>query len=221
MVDELLGLRRAAAPDGRRHRAAAGAGAGPRARRCCSRAGQATLLDVDHGTYPFVTSSSADGRRRLHRLRASRRRASTGSSRSSRPTRPGSARGRSRPSCIDDMGEFLRKTGAEFGTTTGRPRRCGWFDAVDRPLRHADQRRHRLRPHQARRADRAGAGAGVRGLRRRRRAARRDADDARPTSTTRCRSTRTSPAGRRTSPPAARSRTCRPTPGLRRARSRR
>ena len=55
---------------------------------------------------------------------------------------------------FDDEGEYLRKHGAEFGTTTGRPRRCGWFDAVDRPLRDPGQRRHRLRPHQARRAHR-------------------------------------------------------------------
>ena len=38
-------------------------------------------------------------------------------------------RARSRPSCSTPSGERLRKAGAEFGTTTGRPRRCGWFDA--------------------------------------------------------------------------------------------
>ena len=61
-------------------------------------AGQATLLDVDHGTYPFVTSSSATVRRRLHRLRHPADAARPGDRRSSRPTRPASARARSRPS---------------------------------------------------------------------------------------------------------------------------
>ena len=92
--------------------------------------GQATLLDVDHGTYPFVTSSQRHGRRGLHRHRASRRTASTRSSPSSRPTRPASARARSRPSCSTTDGEKLRADGHEYGTTTGRPRRCGWYDAV-------------------------------------------------------------------------------------------
>jgi adenylosuccinate synthase len=92
-------------------------------------AGQATLLDVDHGTYPYVTSSQRDRRWRVHRAPASPRPGSRASSRSSRRTRPASAR----PfptELFDDNGEFLRKTGAEYGTTTGRPRRCGWLDTV-------------------------------------------------------------------------------------------
>ncbi len=72
-----------------------------------------------------------------------------------------------------------------------------------RPLRQPDQRRHRLRHHQARRAHRVREGAGVRGLRGRRRAARRDAGEPDATSTTRSRSTSCSPAGGRTSPGAA------------------
>ena len=64
-----------------------------------------------------------------------------------------------------------QRSAREFGTTTGRPRRCGWYDAVDRALRRAGQRRHRLRAHQARRAHRLGADPGLRGVRRRRRAA--------------------------------------------------
>jgi adenylosuccinate synthase len=92
-------------------------------------AGQATLLDVDHGTYPFVTSSSATAGG-----------ACTGSgippTRISRvigvikayTTRVGE--GPFPTELLDEMGERLRNTGAEFGTTTGRPRRCGWFDAV-------------------------------------------------------------------------------------------
>jgi len=90
---------------------------------------QGTLLDVDHGTYPYVTSSStcAGG-------------ACTGSGVSPRAmneiigiskayvTRVGS--GPFPTELIDDDGELLRKTGAEFGATTGRPRRCGWFDSM-------------------------------------------------------------------------------------------
>ena len=91
-------------------------------------AGQATLLDVDHGTYPFVTSSSATTGG-----------ACTGSgippTRISRvigivkayATRVGE--GPFPTELFDADGEQLRKNGGEFGTTTGRPRRCGWYDA--------------------------------------------------------------------------------------------
>lgn len=89
---------------------------------------QGSLLDVDHGTYPFVTSSN--------------------------PTSGGACTGTGIPptkisevisivkayttrvgegpfptELINETGELLRKTGHEFGATTGRPRRCGWFDA--------------------------------------------------------------------------------------------
>ncbi|MGI8678645.1 MAG: adenylosuccinate synthase [Jatrophihabitans sp.] len=92
-------------------------------------AGQATLLDVDHGTYPFVTSSNATAGG-----------ACTGSG--IPPTRITSViavikayttrvgEGPFPTELLDESGEFLRRNGAEFGTTTGRPRRCGWFDAV-------------------------------------------------------------------------------------------
>ncbi len=92
-------------------------------------AGQATLLDVDHGTYPFVTSSSATAGG-----------ACTGSG--IPPTRISSViavikayttrvgEGPFPTELVDAKGEILRNNGAEFGTTTGRPRRCGWFDAV-------------------------------------------------------------------------------------------
>jgi adenylosuccinate synthase len=91
-------------------------------------AGQATLLDVDHGTYPFVTSSNATAGG-----------ACTGSG--IPPTRISSViaivkayttrvgEGPFPTELLDDAGERLRQAGAEFGTTTGRPRRCGWFDA--------------------------------------------------------------------------------------------
>ncbi|MGN6612889.1 MAG: adenylosuccinate synthase [Angustibacter sp.] len=92
-------------------------------------AGQATLLDVDHGTYPFVTSSSATAGgactgsgippNRIDRVVAILKAYTTRVGEGPFPTE-----------LHDDMGEFLRKTGGEYGTTTGRPRRCGWFDAV-------------------------------------------------------------------------------------------
>jgi len=90
---------------------------------------QGTLLDIDHGTYPYVTSSNtiAGG-------------ASTGSGlgllyfdyvlgiTKAYTTRVGS--GPFPTELIDEMGGYLAKRGHEFGSTTGRPRRCGWFDAV-------------------------------------------------------------------------------------------
>ncbi|MDO9067108.1 MAG: adenylosuccinate synthase, partial [Deltaproteobacteria bacterium] len=90
---------------------------------------QGTLLDVDHGTYPFVTSSStcAGGActgagvspREIHEI--------IGISKAY-VTRVGS--GPFPTELLDDVGEQIRRTGAEFGATTGRPRRCGWFDAM-------------------------------------------------------------------------------------------
>jgi adenylosuccinate synthase len=92
-------------------------------------AGQATLLDVDHGTYPFVTSSSATAGgactgsgippTRIDRVIAIAKAYTTRVGEGPFPTE-----------LHDDAGEHLRTTGAEYGTTTGRPRRCGWFDAV-------------------------------------------------------------------------------------------
>ena len=90
---------------------------------------QATMLDIDFGTYPFVTSSNptAGG-------------ACTGSGVPPRAidrvigvlklytTRVGE--GPFPTELFDEDGETLRKRGGEFGATTGRPRRCGWFDAV-------------------------------------------------------------------------------------------
>jgi adenylosuccinate synthase len=91
--------------------------------------GQATLLDVDHGTYPFVTSSNptAGGActgsgippTRIDRVIAVVK---------AYATRVGS--GPFPTELLDADGERLRADGAEFGTTTGRPRRCGWYDAV-------------------------------------------------------------------------------------------
>jgi len=92
-------------------------------------AGQATLLDVDHGTYPYVTSSNATAGgactgsgippTRISRVIAVVKAYTTRVGEGPFPTE-----------LLDEKGELLRTAGAEFGTTTGRPRRCGWFDAV-------------------------------------------------------------------------------------------
>jgi adenylosuccinate synthase len=92
-------------------------------------AGQATLLDVDHGTYPFVTSSNPTSGgactgsgippTRIDRVIAVIKAYTTRVGEGPFPTE-----------LLDDDGRFLRDAGAEYGTTTGRPRRCGWFDAV-------------------------------------------------------------------------------------------
>ena len=90
---------------------------------------QATMLDVDHGTYPFVTSSNpiaggvgagaGIGPKRLDRVIGVVK---------AYTTRVGS--GPFPTELLDEDGDQLREIGAEFGTTTGRPRRCGWYDAV-------------------------------------------------------------------------------------------
>jgi adenylosuccinate synthase len=88
---------------------------------------QGTMLDVDHGTYPFVTSSSATVGG-----------VSTGTG--VPPTRLGGVVGVAKAyitrvgagpfptESLDEHGETLRRIGNEFGAVTGRPRRCGWFD---------------------------------------------------------------------------------------------
>jgi len=90
---------------------------------------QGTLLDVDHGTYPYVTSSSSTAGG-----------ASTGTG--VPPTRIAGALGVLKAyttrvgggpmvsELTDATGEFLRQRGNEYGTVTGRPRRCGWLDTV-------------------------------------------------------------------------------------------
>ncbi|XP_072991468.1 adenylosuccinate synthetase, chloroplastic [Typha latifolia] len=91
--------------------------------------GQATMLDIDFGTYPFVTSSSPSAGGICTGLGISPRclgdligvvKAYT--------TRVGS--GPFPTEILGDAGDLLRVAGMEFGTTTGRPRRCGWLDIV-------------------------------------------------------------------------------------------
>ena len=90
---------------------------------------QGAFLDIDHGTYPYVTSSNTGAAA-----------ASTGTGIGplnldyilgivkAYTTRVGA--GPFPTELFDEMGEHLGTVGAEFGSTTGRPRRCGWFDAV-------------------------------------------------------------------------------------------
>jgi adenylosuccinate synthase len=90
---------------------------------------QGSLLDVDHGTFPYVTSSNSSGCG-IH--------AGSGIPERAIGTMIGVAKayttrvgGGPFPTELDnDLGEQIRIAGNEFGTVTGRPRRCGWFDAV-------------------------------------------------------------------------------------------
>jgi adenylosuccinate synthase len=90
--------------------------------------GQGTLLDVDHGTYPFVTSSNptAGGAATGSGIGPTRIKSVIGILKAY-TTRVGS--GPFPTELFDEWGERLRSVGGEFGTTTGRERRCGWFDA--------------------------------------------------------------------------------------------
>ena len=90
---------------------------------------QGTMLDIDHGTYPYVTSSnciagtattgSGVGPQQLHYILGITKAYTTRVGAGPFPTE-----------LNDDIGKHLAKRGNEFGATTGRPRRCGWFDAV-------------------------------------------------------------------------------------------
>ncbi|MEO0092291.1 MAG: adenylosuccinate synthase [candidate division WOR-3 bacterium] len=89
---------------------------------------QGTLLDIDHGTYPFVTSSSPSaggiciglgiGPNRIDNLIGVAKAYTTRVGMGPFPTE-----------LFDENGKILQTRGGEFGATTGRPRRCGWFDA--------------------------------------------------------------------------------------------
>ncbi|SHO81180.1 Adenylosuccinate synthetase [hydrothermal vent metagenome] len=95
---------------------------------------QGTMLDIDHGTYPYVTSSSTLSASACLGLGIN-------------PKDIGEVTGIAKAYCTrvgngpfpsEDLGkegEVIREKGHEFGTTTGRPRRCGWFDAV--AMKHA------------------------------------------------------------------------------------
>src|SRR6478735_7774643 len=90
---------------------------------------QGTLLDIDHGTYPYVTSSNATiggvctglgvGPRAINRVLGVAKAYTTRVGEGPLPTE-----------LTGEIGNRLRETGQEFGAVTGRPRRCGWYDAV-------------------------------------------------------------------------------------------
>ena len=96
-------------------------------KRILAEGAQGSMLDIDYGTYPFVTSSNTITAGVCTGLGVS-------------PQKIGEVIGITKAYCtrvgsgpfptelFDEMGEFLRKEGAEFGATTGRPRRCGWID---------------------------------------------------------------------------------------------
>src|SRR5438874_9526701 len=101
-------------------------------KRVLFEAAQGSLLDVDHGTYPYVTSSNSTTAgvwsgsgvpaRNLDRVVGVVKAYSTRVGRGPFPTELSDG--------PDGIGERIRRTGREYGTVTGRPRRCGWFDAV-------------------------------------------------------------------------------------------
>ena len=98
-------------------------------RRIMFEGAQGTLLDIDHGTYPFVTSSNSTaggactglgvGPRAVGAVLGVAKAYTTRVGEGPLPTE-----------LSGPMGERLRETGQEYGASTGRPRRCGWFDAV-------------------------------------------------------------------------------------------
>ena len=90
---------------------------------------QGTMLDVDHGTYPYVTSSNTVAGAACTGTGIAPHQISTviGIVKAY-TTRVGG--GPFPTELLDDLGQKLRQDGDEFGATTGRPRRCGWFDAV-------------------------------------------------------------------------------------------
>jgi adenylosuccinate synthase len=104
-------------------------GARAEGRRILFEGAQGTLLDIDHGTYPYVTSSSSSvggvltglgvGPRAIDGVLGVVKAYTTRVGEGPLPTE-----------LHGTMGERLRESGQEFGAVTGRPRRCGWFDAV-------------------------------------------------------------------------------------------
>jgi adenylosuccinate synthase len=104
------------------------AGAMAQGKRILFEGAQGTMLDIDHGTYPFVTSSSAaaGGASTGTGVPPTRIHGVIGVSKAY-ITRVGS--GPFPTESLDGGGELLRREGNEFGAVTGRPRRCGWFDA--------------------------------------------------------------------------------------------
>jgi len=103
-------------------------------RRVLFEGAQGVMLDIDHGTYPFVTSSnpsaggvcigSGVGPTKIHQIIGVAKAYTTRVGDGPFPTE-----------LHDDIADYIRETGHEYGTVTGRPRRVGWFDSV--VVRHA------------------------------------------------------------------------------------
>ena len=129
---------------------------------------QGAMLDVDLGTYPYVTSSTTTaggaaagtglGPRRLHEVLGIVKAYATRVGAGPFPTE-----------LFDEFGEYLSRVGHEFGSVTGRRRRCGWFDAVALAALHRSQQLLLVVRHQARRARRTGHDSRLRRLQDRRR----------------------------------------------------
>ena len=110
--------------------------AGQRAENLLFEGAQGSLLDIDHGTYPYVTSSNCVagaagagagvGPAQLHYVLGITKAYTTRVGGGPFPTEQ-----------VNEVGQSLAKRGNEFGSVTGRPRRCGWFDAA--ALRRAMQ----------------------------------------------------------------------------------
>jgi adenylosuccinate synthase len=100
-----------------------------RGKRLLFEGAQGTMLDIDHGTYPYVTSSSCAaggvstglgiGPKHVHKVLGVSKAYVTRVGGGPLPTE-----------LTDETGEYIRKKGKEFGAVTGRPRRCGWLDLV-------------------------------------------------------------------------------------------
>jgi len=108
--------------------------------RVIAEGAQGLLLDIDHGTYPYVTSSNPGPSGALQSLNIHRDKVEKIIAVfKSYSTRVG--RGPFVVELKDERGDFIREKGREFGTTTGRPRRCGWIDipALQYTTRQADE----------------------------------------------------------------------------------
>ena len=121
---------------------------------------QGTLLDIDFGTYPFVTSSNpiaggactgaGVGPTRIDHVIGVAKAYTTRVGEGPFPTE-----------LFDETGAAMCEVGHEFGTTTGRQRRCGWLDLRGAQVRRAPQRHHPPGDHQARRAQRPADAQGL------------------------------------------------------------
>jgi adenylosuccinate synthase len=105
---------------------------------------QGTLLDIDHGTYPYVTSSNATTGGVCTGLGVPPR-AIDGVIGVAKAYTTRVGEGPLPTELTGEVGNRLRESGQEFGAVTGRPRRCGWYDGVSRRYRATGRVRARVR----------------------------------------------------------------------------